>query len=441
MGALTISFIGFSAILILAFLRFPLALSMGLVGVIGFGELTNYRAAISNIGRLVMDLGQSYSLSVLPLFILMGLLVEKGGMAKQLYKAAYAFLGDKKGGLAMSTVVACGMFSAISGSSIATAATMSKVAMPEMRRYKYADSLATASIAAGGTLGILIPPSVILVIYGLLTEQSIGKLFMAGFLPGMLGILFYTLAVFFVVSRNPSLGPAGESTSWPERLLALKNVWTTLALFIFVIGGIYIGLFSATEAAGMGAAGALVIALSSGTLNIKVYLDVLRDASVLAAKLFALLFGATMFSNFLNRAGLPDALLGIINSFDLSAIAVIGIILLIYILLGCVFESMSMILLTVPIFVPLVKNLAPELGLGPDLVLIWFGILVVVVTEISLITPAIGLNVFVLKGVVKNVSVGTIFYGVTPFWIVDIIRLAIIVMFPAIALFLPSMMF
>ena len=258
MGPLTISFIGFAAILVLAFLRFPLALSMGLVGVIGFGELTNYRAAISNIGRLVMDLGQSYSLSVLPLFILMGLLVEKGGMAKQLYRAAYAFLGDKKGGLAMSTVVARGMFSAISGSSIATAATMSKVAMPEMRRYKYADSLATASIAAGGTLGILIPPSVILVIYGLLTEQSIGKLFMAGFLPGMLGILFYTLAVFFVVSRNPSLGPAGEKTNWPERLLALKNVWTTLTLFIFVIGGIYIGLFSATEAAGMGAAGVAV---------------------------------------------------------------------------------------------------------------------------------------------------------------------------------------
>ena len=264
---------------------------------------------------------------------------------------------------------------------------------------------------------------------------------MAGFLPGMLGILFYTLAVFFVVSRNPSLGPAGEKTNWPERLLALKDVWTTLALFIFVIGGIYIGLFSATEAAGMGAAGALVIALSSGNLNFNVYLNVLRDASVLAAKLFALLFGATMFSNFLNRAGLPDALLGIINSFELSGMAVIFIILIIYILLGCVFESMSMILLTVPIFVPLVKNLAPELGLSPDLVLIWFGILVVVVTEISLITPPIGLNVFVLKGVVKDVSVGTIFYGVTPFWIVDIIRLAIIVLFPAIALFLPSMMF
>ena len=283
MDGFTISLIGFAAILILAFLRFPLALSMGLVGVIGFGELTNYRAAISNLGRLVLDLGQSYSLSVLPLFILMGLLVDKGGMAQQLYRAAYAFLGDKKGGLAMSTVVACGMFSAISGSSIATAATMSKVAMPEMRRYRYADSLATASIAAGGTLGILIPPSVILVIYGLLTEQSIGKLFMAGFIPGFIGILFYTLAVYFVVTRNPSLGPAGERTAWPQRLIALKDVWTTLALFIFVIGGIYIGLFSATEAAGMGAAGALLITFLKGSLKGGVLLKVSREAAGLTA--------------------------------------------------------------------------------------------------------------------------------------------------------------
>ena len=432
MDGFTISLIGFAAILILAFLRFPLALSMGLVGVIGFGELTNYRAAISNLGRLVLDLGQSYSLSVLPLFILMGLLVDKGGMAQQLYRAAYAFLGDKKGGLAMSTVVACGMFSAISGSSIATAATMSKVAMPEMRRYRYADSLATASIAAGGTLGILIPPSVILVIYGLLTEQSIGKLFMAGFIPGFIGILFYTLAVYFVVTRNPALGPAGERTAWPQRLIALKDVWTTLALFIFVIGGIYIGLFSATEAAGMGAAGALLITFLKGSLKGGVLLEVSREAAGLTAKLFALLFGASMFSNFLNRAGLPDALLGLINSFELSGLAVIFIILIIYILLGCVFESMSMILLTVPIFAPLVHSL------GFDL--IWFGILVVVVTEISLITPPIGLNVFVLKGVIKDVSVGTIFRGVTPFWVVDIFRLILIASIPSLALFLPSMM-
>ncbi len=433
MDGFTISLIGFGAVVLLAFLRFPLALAMGMVGVIGFGELTNYRAAISNLGRLVLDLGQSYSLSVLPLFILMGLLVDRGGMAQQLYRAAYAFLGNKKGGLAMSTVVACGMFSAISGSSIATAATMSKVAMPEMRRYKYADSLATASIAAGGTLGILIPPSVILVIYGILTEQSIGKLFMAGFLPGFLGILLYTLAVYFVVNRNPNLGPAGERTAWPQRLLALKNVWTTLSLFIFVIGGIYIGVFSATEAAGMGAAGALLITFFKGNLTGSVLLEVSREAALLTAKLFALLFGASMFSNFLNRAGFPDALLDIINYFELSGLSVILLILLIYILLGCVFESMSMILLTVPIFAPLVHTL------GFDL--IWFGILVVVVTEISLITPPIGLNVFVLKGVIKDVPVSTIFKGVTPFWIVDIIRLGLIAFIPSLALFLPSMMY
>ena len=330
MDGFTISMIGFGAVVLLAFLRFPLALAMGMVGVIGFGELTNYRAAISNLGRLVLDLGQSYSLSVLPLFILMGLLVDRGGMAQQLYKAAYAFLGDKRGGLAMSTVVACGMFSAISGSSIATAATMSKVAMPEMRRYRYADSLATASIAAGGTLGILIPPSVILVIYGILTEQSIGKLFMAGFLPGFLGILLYTLAVYFVVTRNPSLGPAGERTAWPQRLLALKDVWTTLSLFLFVIGGIYIGVFSATEAAGMGAAGALLITFFKGNLTGGVLLEVSREAALLTAKLFALLFGASMFSNFLNRAGFPDALLDIINYFQLSGLSVILLILLIY---------------------------------------------------------------------------------------------------------------
>ena len=433
MDSFTISMIGFGAIVLLAFLRFPLALAMGMVGVIGFGELTNYRAAISNLGRLVLDLGQSYSLSVLPLFILMGLLVDRGGMAQQLYRAAYAFLGNKKGGLAMSTVVACGMFSAISGSSIATAATMSKVAMPEMRRYRYADSLATASIAAGGTLGILIPPSVILVIYGILTEQSIGKLFMAGFLPGFLGILLYTLAVYFVVTRNPSLGPAGERTAWPQRLLALKDVWTTLSLFVFVIGGIYIGVFSATEAAGMGAAGALLITFFKGNLTGGVLLEVSREAALLTAKLFALLFGASMFSNFLNRAGFPDALLDIINYFELSGLSVILLILLIYILLGCVFESMSMILLTVPIFAPLVHTL------GFDL--IWFGILVVVVTEISLITPPIGLNVFVLKGVIKDVPVSTIFRGVTPFWIVDILRLGLIAFIPSLALFLPSMMY
>ncbi len=427
-----VALIGFAAVLLLAFMRMPLGIALGLVGVIGFGELSGYRAAMSNASRLVIDAGQSYGLSVVPLFILMGLMVERGGMAKELYRAAFSFLGHRRGGLAMSTICACGMFSAICGSSLATAATMSKVAMPEMRRYKYHDGLATASIAAGGTLGILIPPSVILVIYGLITNASVGKLFIAGVLPGLIGVLFYLMAVMYVVSRNPDAGPAGEKSNWKERLIALRDVWTTLGLFIFVIGGIYVGAFTPTEAAGMGAAGSIVIAWWRGALSWTVLMDVARETALTTAKLFMVVFGAMIFSNFVNRAGLPDGLLEIVNSFDVSPLGVIFIILAIYLVLGCVFESLSMILLTVPIFAPVVE------ALGFDL--IWFGILVVVATEISLITPPIGLNVFVLKGVLKDVPVSTIFKGVTPFWIADIFRLLLLALIPAIALYLPSLM-
>lgn len=429
---MTVALIGFAAVLVLAFFRMPLGIALGLVGVVGFGQLANYKAAMSSAARLVIDAGQSYGLSVVPLFILMGLMVERGGMAKELYRAAFVFLGHKKGGLAMSTVCACGMFSAICGSSLATAATMAKVSMPEMRRYKYSDSLATASIAAGGTLGILIPPSVILVIYGLITNASVGKLFIAGVLPGLIGVLFYLLAVKYVVTKDPKAGPAGEKTPWKERLLALRNVWTTLGLFIFVIGGIYVGAFTPTEAAGMGAAGAIVIAWARGALSWSILFDVSRETTLTTAKLFMVVFGAMIFSNFVNRAGLPDGLIQIVNSFDVSPLGVIFIILAIYLVLGCVFESLSMILLTVPIFAPLVE------ALGFDL--IWFGILVVVATEISLITPPIGLNVFVLKGVLKDVSVKTIFKGVTPFWIADIFRLLLLTLIPAISLLLPSLM-
>ena len=429
---MTFALIGFAVVLILAFLRMPLGVALGLVGVVGFSELSSLRAGMANAARLVIDSGQSYGLSVVPLFILMGLMVDRGGMAKELYRAAYAFLGHRKGGLAMSTIVACGMFSAICGSSLATAATMSKVSMPEMRRYKYDDSLATASIAAGGTLGILIPPSVILVIYGLITNASVGKLFIAGVLPGLIGVLFYLGAVLFVVSRNPAAGPAGEKSTWGERLIALRDVWATLGLFIFVIGGIYIGAFTPTEAAGMGAAGAIAIAFFRGALTWKVVMEVARETTLTTAKLFMVVFGAMIFSNFVNRAGLPDALLNIAQGFDFPPLGVIFMIILIYLILGCVFESLSMILLTVPIFAPLVQ------GLGYDL--IWFGILVVVATEISLITPPIGMNVFVLKGVLKDVSVHTIFKGVTPFWVADILRILLIALVPGLALLLPSMM-
>ena len=434
------SIIGFIVVLALVLLRMPIAIAMGLVGIIGYAQETTLRASISMAGRLIIDTAQDYGLSVVPLFILMGLFVNKGGLSRELYRVSYVFLGHFKGGLAMATIMACGGVAAICGSSLATAATMSKVALPEMRKYGYSDELSTASIAAGGTLGILIPPSVILVIYGLLTETSIGKLFIAGVVPGLIGIFFYLLAVRFIVMRNSKAGPAGEVSSWKERFDAFKNVWAVTALFFLVIGGLY-GLFnfwplnltfSPTEAAGMGAAGAFLIALSRRQLTFNDIKAVLKETSHTTAILFSVMIGASMFSNFVNLAGLPEGLLAMVNQTGLSPMTVMFFIILIYILLGCVFESLSMLLLTVPIFFPLVTSL----GFNP----VWFGIVVVVVTEISLITPPVGLNVFVLKGVVVDVSTGTIFKGVTPFWVVDIFRLALIVFVPWLVLFLPNSM-
>ncbi len=435
-----IAIIGFFAVLCLVFVRVPIAFAMGIVGIVGFAYETSTRASVSMAGRLIIDTAQDYGLSVVPLFILMGLFVNKGGLSRELYVVSNAFLGHLKGGLAMATIVACGGFSAICGSSLATAATMSKVAMPEMRKYNYSDELSTASIAAGGTLGILIPPSVILVIYGLLTETSIGKLFMAGIIPGILGILLYMVAVRYTVTRKPESGPAGVRTNWQGRMTALRGVWAVLLLFFIVIGGLYGALdvwplnltFSPTEAAGMGASGAFLIALARGNLTFKGVLEVLVETAYTTATLFTVLIGAWIFSNFINLAGLPEGLLTFVTQWGVAPIYVIFMILGIYLVLGCVFESLSMLLLTVPIFFPLVTSL----GFDP----VWFGIIVVVVTEISLITPPVGLNVFVLKGVLVDVSTSTIFRGVTPFWAVDIVRLLLLVLIPWLVLVLPNSM-
>ncbi len=432
---MSVPLIGFACLLLLIFARVPIGFAMAFVGFFGFAYLNdfNWIPALSMSARRVIDTSQDYGLSVIPLFILMGNLVTRSGLSKELYKASYAFLGHLRGGLSLATVVACGAFSAICGSSLATAATMAKVSMPPMRRYGYSDALATASIAAGGTLGILIPPSVILVIYGIMTQQSIRELFAAGFLPGLLGIVLYMGAVSWTVWRNPDAGPRGERLDGAQRLSALKGVWGTLILFIVVMGGIYGGVFTPTEAAGIGAAGAFVIALLRKSLSLKIIFDVLAETAQTTSSLFLVVIGALIFSNFVNRAGLPDQLLGFISGNDLSPMMVIFLILGIYIILGSVFESLSMLLLTVPIFYPVVESL------GFDL--IWFGIVVVVVTEISLITPPVGLNVFVLSGVLKDVNTGTIFRGVTPFWIADIIRLLLITLIPAIALILPHWLY
>ncbi|WP_428033340.1 TRAP transporter large permease [Amphritea sp.] len=435
---------GFAILLLfIVVVRVPIAFAMGLVGFFGFAYMQglgfdnlmdfNWNSSLSMASKRVINTAQEYSLSVIPLFILMGNLVTKSGLSHELYRASYAFLGHRKGGLSMATVVACGGFSAICGSSLATSATMAKVAMPPMRKYGYADSLATASIAAGGTLGILIPPSVILVIYGLLTETSIRELFAAGFIPGFLGILLYLCAVRFVVWRTPEAGPCGDKMSWPERVQALNGVWGVLALFSIVMGGIYMGIFTPTEAAGIGAGGAFVIALYRRSLTMGSLFDILTDTARTSAMLFGVLIGALIFSNFINRAGLPADLLDLVNSLDVAPMVVILVILAIYIILGMVFESLSMLLLTVPIFFPLVQSL------GFDLV--WFGIVVVVVTEISLITPPVGMNVFVLSAVLRDVKASTIFKGVTPFWCADIVRLALITLFSSISLFLPELLY
>ena len=432
---MSVSIIGFVSLLILILLRTPISFAMGFVGFFGFLLLNdfNWIASLSMASRRIIDTSQDYGLSVIPLFILMGNLVTKAGLSKELYKASYSFLGHLRGGLSMATIVACGGFSAICGSSLATAATMAKVSMPQMRRYGYSDSLATASIAAGGTLGILIPPSVILVIYGIMSEQSIRELFAAGFIPGLLGIVLYLGAVYWTVWRNPKAGPRGERMNAKQRLDSLKGVWGILLLFGVVMGGIYGGIFTPTEAAGIGAAGAFIIALLRRSLTFKSTFNVLYETAATTSSLFMVVIGALIFSTFITRAGLPDQLLQLITGNDISPMMVIFMILGIYILLGCVFESLSMLLLTIPIFYPVVESL------GFDLV--WFGIVVVVVTEISLITPPVGLNVFVLSGVLKDVKTSTIFKGVTPFWIADIFRLSLITLIPAISLILPQWLY
>lgn len=311
--------------------------------------------------------------------------------------------------------------------------------MPSMRQFGYADSLAAGSIAAGGTLGILIPPSVILVLFGIMTEQDIGQLFMAGIIPGILGIILYMGAVRATIWFNPEAGPPGERVTWPERLVALRGVWGVLVLFIVVMGGIYGGVFTPTEAAGIGASGAFLFALFKGRLTVKELGSILIQSVRTTAMIFSVLIGALMFANFINIADLPGILSLWVLKADFSPFMVLTMIIVIYIVLGCVLESLSMILLTVPVFYPMISEMVFP-GVPPHMVLIWFGIIVVVVTEISLITPPVGLNVFVLRGVLPDVSTSTIFKGVTPFWVADIVRLALLVFFPMLALGMPIWM-
>ncbi|MCB1479652.1 MAG: TRAP transporter large permease [Rhodobiaceae bacterium] len=431
------SLFAFIALFGLVFLRVPIAFAMIIVGTVGFALLRNWEASLRLTGNAAFDTVFSFTLSVIPLFILMGNLLTSSGVSDALFSTAHRALYRLRGGLAMATVVACGGFSAVCGSSLATAATMSKVAMPTMRKTGYADSLATGSIAAGGTLGILIPPSVVMIIYGLITEADIGKLFIAGVLPGLMGVLFYMLAVAIAVRVKPSLAPDG-SDELPVSGGDVGGVAAVIGLFAVIMIGIYGGFFTPSEAAAIGAIFSLIIAWMRGGLTIRRLLDSCINTAKTSAMIFALIIGAEVFSNFVSYAGLPDAILAWVTGLNVGPFMVIITLMLVYIVLGAVLESLSMIFLTVPIFFPLVMSL--DFGDGwlgqPDNVAIWFGILVVVVTEISLISPPVGLNVFVLRSVLKDVPITTMFRGIMPFWVSDIFRLATLIAFPALSLVL-----
>jgi C4-dicarboxylate transporter, DctM subunit len=421
--------LGFVAMFALMTLRVPIAFSMAVVGFAGLWWMRSWNAAVASTTTEILDIAK-YTLSVVPLFVLMGNFVTRAGMSRELYAAAYSFIGHKRGGLAMSTVMACAGFGAICGSSIATTATMARVSMPEMRRFGYRDSFAAGAIAAGGTLGILIPPSVIMVLYAIMTEQSIGALFAAGVVPGIMATLFYMAAAAIVTARNPALGPPGERSSWAERLAALKAIWGVLVLFGIVMGGMYGGWFTPTEAAGIGAMGGFLFALMRGTLTGPVLVEILVSSARTTAMLFTILIGASVFASFANFTTMPNDLKDFVEQFQIHPIAVIVAICFVYVLLGTAMEELSMILLTVPIFFPLVTHL----GFDP----IWFGVLIVCVVEIGMISPPVGMNVFVLRSVLPDVPTSQIWKGVMPFLAADIVRLGVLIAFPIITLWLPK---
>ena len=424
--------IGLLAMLILAFARVPLAIAMGLVGFAGLWWMRGLNPALASVTSTVYEAGFEYTLSVVPLFILMGNFVTRAGMSRELYRAAYTLVGHFRGGLAMATVMACAGFGSVCGSSIATAATMTKVAYPSMKDHGYSGQLAAGAIAAGGTLGILIPPSTILVIYGLVTETSIGKLFAAGMIPGLLAVVMMCLTISFLTWRDPSSGPAAERSSWAERMDAMKDIWAVAFLFVIVMGGIYGGVFTTTEGAGIGAFGAFIIALLRKSLNWSVTLDILIESARTTGMLFMILVGALVFANFVNFTTLPTDLKNLVSTHNISPVTVMIAICAIYVILGAAMEELSMVLLTLPVFFPLVVSL----GFDP----VWFGIIIVLVVMIGLISPPVGMNMFVVRNMLPELSTATIFKGVLPFVYTLVAVLALMVAFPQIALFLPQML-
>lgn len=429
---MTEALLGFAAVFVLALLRMPLAFAMAVVGVVGVGLHRGWPAAFAGTAQVIYDTGFAYTLSVVPLFVLMGNFVARAGLANELFRLAYTLVGHWRGGLAQATVGACAGFGAICGSSIATAATMSKVAYPSMKKLGYSDSLSTGAIAAGGTLGILIPPSTIMVIYGIVTETNIGELFAAGVIPGLICTTLLGCAVAYLCWRDPAAGPRAPRASAAERWDAFKHIWGVVALVVLVLGGIYGGIFTATEGAGIGASGAFFFALLRGSLTWRITWQVLVESARTTAMLFTILIGAMAFANFINFTTMPSDLKDWIVNMQLSPAMVVAAMMLIYVVLGTVMEELSMVLLTIPVFFPIVVSL----GFDP----VWFGVLIVMVVQIGLISPPVGMNLFVLNALLPDVGLARIFKGVWPFVVAEVLCLAILLLFPQLSLWLPQLM-
>jgi C4-dicarboxylate transporter, DctM subunit len=427
-----IAIIGFLALFALMLLRVPVGMAMGLVGVSGYALIVGGGPALKNVGLTSMRTVTDYTFGVIPMFLLMGAFVSNSGMSRELFRAANAFVGHLKGGLGIATIAACAGFAAISGSSVATAATFSTVAYPEMRRYGYPQSFATGVIAAGGTLGAMLPPSTVLAVYGIITEQDIGKLFIAGIIPGLLAAAMDMLTIVIIGRLRPKFLPSAPRHSWTERLAGLRDIWATLLLFVFVIGGLYGGLFTPTEAGGMGAVGALIIGVARGRLSRPEIRRSLLQAVRTAAAVLTVLIGALLFGYFLTVTQTPQKVTEFLTGLGLGRYGVLALIMLMYLVLGCLMDALAMIILTIPIIFPVIM----QLGFDP----IWFGVIIVMTVELGLIHPPVGMNVFVIKSVVQDVSFATIFSGVLPFIVTDLIRLVILIAFPILALWLPSHM-
>jgi C4-dicarboxylate transporter, DctM subunit len=428
----TVGILGIIALFALIFSRLPVGYLMAIIGMIGFGSIISFDAALSLMARDVFSVFSSYNLTVIPLFVFMGQIAFHSGISSRLFDAAYRFVGHIPGGLAIATIGACAAFSAICGSTNATAATMGAATLPEMKRYNYKPELATGVVAAGGSLGILIPPSVVFIVYGILTEQSIGKLFIAGLLPGLLLMILFIISILIWTYFRPDLGPRGEKSTFKQRIRSLSGLVETIIIFALVMGGLFKGIFTPTEAGGIGAFCTLSIALIRRNLDVKGFKQALFDTTRITCMILVIVAGATIFGRFMAVSRIPFDIAGWITSFDLSPAMIMFFIILVYFIGGCFIDALALIMLTIPIFYPVVI----EIGYDP----IWFGVVIVLVTQIGVITPPVGVNVYVVSGVARDVPLNTIFKGVVPMLIAMIIATLLLIPFPWIALYLPGLL-